>query len=162
MTPVLSGSIVYEWTQEVNDYGIVQYPDNAIQSGVQVAVGSPIPLQPEFNNLMSVWASVSPSSTSLADYTPSVSTIACPATTSGVWTIDGSAPLPDTPGSLSAPPSPSYSFTGTLPPVPTATVNQDNASEGGSNSGSNSPSGPPTTTGGTSTGKGTSTSDGIQ
>ena len=62
MTPILSGSIIYEWTQEANDYGIIQYPDTCIQDGITVPVGIPVPLQPEFDNLKSAWAAASPSS----------------------------------------------------------------------------------------------------
>jgi len=97
MTPVLSGAFVYEWTEEANNYGIITYPSNTTQDGLTVPAGSPVPIQPDFSNLMSQWASASPSGTSLAAYTPSISTIACPATTSGTWPIDGSAPLPGTP-----------------------------------------------------------------
>jgi 1,3-beta-glucanosyltransferase GAS1 len=116
MTGVLSGAIVYEWMQEVNNYGLITYPDNTIQDGVQVAVGSPVPLQPDFNNLQSQWAAASPSSISAAAYTPATTTFACPATTVG-WTIDGNAPLPGPPTSLTAPPRSTFSST-SLPPLP--------------------------------------------
>ena len=117
MTGVLSGAIVYEWIQEVNNYGLITYPDNTIQDGVQVAVGSPVPLQPDFNNLQSQWAAASPSSISAAAYTPATTTFACPATTVG-WTIDGNAPLPGPPTSLTAPPRSTFIST-SLPPLPT-------------------------------------------
>jgi len=96
MTPVLSGAIVYEWTQEANNYGIITYPDSTLQSNVAVPIGSPIPMQPEFDTLKSVWAACSPSSIALSAYTPSITTIACPATTVG-WPVDPSAPLPPSP-----------------------------------------------------------------
>src|SRR4051794_2393718 len=69
MTPTLSGAIAYEWVQEANNYGIIQYPDTTIQDGVTVPIGSPVPMQPEFDNLKSVWATVSPSKAQLAAYT---------------------------------------------------------------------------------------------
>ena len=116
MTPILSGAIVYEWTQAANDYGIIQYPDTAIQDGIHVPVGSPVPMQPEFNNLMSQWAAVSPSSTSAADYTPTTGVFACPAVTPGVWTIRDSQ-LPPTPETLTPPPVSSVTF-GPEPPLP--------------------------------------------
>lgn len=117
MTPILSGSIIYEWTQEVNDYGIIQYPDTCIQDDTSVPVGIPIPLQPEFDNLKSAWAAASPSSIAETDYKPSTVVVACPATTSGTWTIDGDAELPETPGNLTANKPESFSFTGTLSAV---------------------------------------------
>jgi 1,3-beta-glucanosyltransferase GAS1 len=116
MTGVLSGAIVYEWIQEVNNYGLITYPDNTIQDGVQVAVGSPVPIQPDFNNLQSQWAAASPSSVSAAAYTPATTTFACPATTVG-WTIDGNAALPGPPTSLTAPPRSTFIST-SLPPLP--------------------------------------------
>jgi len=117
MTPIMSGTIVYEWTQETNDYGIIQYPDTAIQDGVTVPVGVPVPLQPEFNNLKSAWANVSPTIVAEADYKPTMTVVACPAVTEGIWTIDGNAALPEKPGNLTPPKPTSYTFTGTLPSV---------------------------------------------
>lgn len=117
MTPILSGSIIYEWTQEANDYGIVQYPDTCIQDGITAPVGVPVPLQPEFDNLKSAWAAASPSSIAAKDYDPSKVVVACPATTSGTWTIDGNATLPETPGNLTAKKPETFSFTGTLSSV---------------------------------------------
>lgn len=117
MTTIMSGAIIYEWTQEPNDYGIIQYPDTAIQDGVVVPVGVPSPMQPEFDNLKSAWAEASPSSISAVNYNPTISVMVCPAATEGIWTIDGNAELPGTPGKLTAPKASSYSFTGTLPAV---------------------------------------------
>lgn len=106
MDAVLSGTIVYEWTQEANDYGIIEYPDTTFQDGLNVSVGSPVPLQPEFGNLKSQWAAASPTIVSLTGYTPTNSAPQCPATTSGTWDISGNLPLPDTPSKED--PSPSY------------------------------------------------------
>ena len=106
MTPVLSGAFVYEWTQETNDYGIITYPATATQDGLSVPVGSPVPIQPEFNNLMSQWSANIPSSTSEAAYSPSINSIACPATTNGTWPINGDAALPGTPSKED--PTPAY------------------------------------------------------
>ena len=106
MDSVLSGTIVYEWTQEPNDYGIIEYPDTTFQDGLNVSVGSPVPLQPEFGNLQSQWAAASPTGVSLNDYTPTNSAPGCPATTSGIWDISGNLALPDTPSKQD--PSPSY------------------------------------------------------
>ena len=132
MTSVLSGAIVYEWTQEANDYGIIQYPDTATQDNVIVPVGVPVPMQPEFGNLQSVWAECSPQGTPAAQYTPPTGTFACPGTT-GAWTIDADAALPSSPGSLNPPAPAAYSFTGTLTSlsVVTPTIGESSTETGG-------------------------------
>ena len=116
MTSILSGTIIYEWTEEVNNYGVITYPDTTLQDGVVVPVGSPVPISPEFENLKAAWAGVSPTSVLMAEYTPttSVGTCECPGITSGVWTIDGNAALPPVPGSLTPSSASSYTFTGML------------------------------------------------
>ncbi len=121
MTPILSGAIAYEWVQEANNYGIIQYPDTTIQDGVTVPIGSPVPMQPEFDNLKSVWAAVSPTKALLAAYTPPTTTLACPATTVG-WSIDPSAALPPTPSSAQT--------TFTFPPAGTETGAAPSAGRG--------------------------------
>ena len=118
MTGVLNGAIVYEWTQEVNNYGLITYPGSAIQNNIPVPVGSPVPIQPDFDNLRSQWAVASPVGTSAAAYTPQVVTVTCPALVSG-WTIDGNAALPPAPTSIS-PPAPSTYVPTTHAPYPTA------------------------------------------
>ena len=106
MSPVISGTFVYEWIEEENNYGLIQYPDTTLQDGLNVSVGSPVPLQPEFGNLQSQWASATPSSVSMAAYTPANTGIACPATTPGVWDISGDQSLPETPSQQN--PNPIY------------------------------------------------------
>jgi 1,3-beta-glucanosyltransferase GAS1 len=116
MTPVLSGAFVYEWIQEANDYGIITYPDHTVQDGLNVSVGSPVPMQPEFNNLKSQWAAASPVGVSMAAYTPTNTDPACPAVTAGTWEIDANLALPDTPSSNTpTPPAKSSSVAGGTP-----------------------------------------------
>jgi len=103
MSPYWSGAIIYEWIQENNDYGIIQYgphvdpgspgapPDGWPRSG------TPQPLQPEFGNLQKQWASASPSGVSAAAYAPPATATPCPAATPGVWNVDAGAPLPPVP-----------------------------------------------------------------
>lgn len=110
MTDVLSGAIVYEWTQEANDYGLITYPGSGTQNGIAVPSGSPVPIQPDFDNLKSQWAAASPMGTLAAQYTPQVMTMACPAMVNG-WTIDGNAALPPMPTSVSPPTPSTYSPT---------------------------------------------------
>ncbi|BFZ59384.1 hypothetical protein YB2330_000393 [Saitoella coloradoensis] len=95
MTDVWSGGLVYEWIEETNDYGLISYPTPATPYGTY---GSPTPLS-DFYALSSQWASISPSSTPISAYTPTITSIACPASTSGAWDVDPSASLPDTPAS---------------------------------------------------------------
>jgi 1,3-beta-glucanosyltransferase GAS1 len=106
MTPILSGTFIYEWMQETNDYGIIMYPDVTVQDGLNVSVGPPVPLQPEFGNLQSQWSAANPSSTSESAYTPTNSAPDCPDTTPGIWDISGSQALPDTPSQQN--PTPAY------------------------------------------------------
>lgn len=82
-----SGSIIYEWVLETNDYGVVTYPDDKIYSG------APIPVQPDFDNLSSVWKNIKPTGVAEADYSPSISAPLCPGPTDG-WQVNGNVPLP--------------------------------------------------------------------
>ncbi|KAG0649994.1 1,3-beta-glucanosyltransferase gas2 [Hyphodiscus hymeniophilus] len=82
-----SGSIIYEWVEESNDYGLVNYPDGKIYNG------APIPIQPDYGNLASVWKNVNPSGVAEDSYSPSLSAPACPISSNG-WAINGDVPLP--------------------------------------------------------------------
>ena len=114
MNAVLSGTFVYEWIQESNDYGIIEYPDTTLQDTLNVSVGSPVPMQPEFGNLQSEWATNTPTGVSAKAYTASMTAGgACPATTAGVWEISGDQAIPDTP--TKEDPTPVYGTTGTSP-----------------------------------------------
>jgi 1,3-beta-glucanosyltransferase GAS1 len=100
MAPYWSGSIIYEWIEEANNYGLISYgaqvdpsSPNAPPDGYPRA-GNPAPVEPDFDNLKGQWASAIPSSVSLAAYTPSNSAPACPAQTPGVWDVDPNASLP--------------------------------------------------------------------
>jgi hypothetical protein len=100
MTPYWSGSIVYEWIEEANNYGLIQYgpkvdpsspgapPDGFPRSG------KPTPLEPEWSNLSKVWAAAKPSGVEESAYKPSLTAPECPARTSGTWEVDGSSALP--------------------------------------------------------------------
>jgi len=87
MVNTWSGSIIYEWVQETNDYGLVTYPDGEIYSG------APIPIQPDYDNLANVWKGIKPSGVAEGSYSASLSAPACPGATGG-WVIDGDVPLP--------------------------------------------------------------------
>lgn len=90
-----SGSIVYEWIQEENNYGLVSYP---VVSGTSVArSGTPATVSPDFGNLKSQWATLNPTGIASADYdaAATVSTRSCPAATASGWLVDGDAALPE-------------------------------------------------------------------
>ena len=59
--------------------------------------GMPTPISPDFNNLKSQWATLSPSGVDLSAYSASVtgiSTPACPSSTPNGWVINGNPPIP--------------------------------------------------------------------
>ncbi|KUJ07589.1 uncharacterized protein LY89DRAFT_601207 [Mollisia scopiformis] len=87
MAGTWSGSIIYEWVQETNDYGLVTYPGGGIYTG------APTPIQPDYNNLQTVWKSVDPPAVQEADYSPSLVAPACPSASAG-WAVNGNVPLP--------------------------------------------------------------------
>jgi hypothetical protein len=82
MSDTWSGSIISEWVEEQNHYGIVNYPNRQIYSG------APIPIQPDFDSLKNAWSQVSPSGLAEAAYQPSFSAPACLAASRG-WQVNG-------------------------------------------------------------------------
>ncbi|CAG8184724.1 unnamed protein product [Penicillium salamii] len=104
MVDTWSGSMIYEWIEETNDYGLISYGasvDPATASGTQIEdgftrQGTPTPVLPDFNNLKSQWATLHPTGVALSAYKKSMSSasLKCPASTSGGWAVDPSAPLP--------------------------------------------------------------------
>lgn len=99
MTPYWSGAIIYEWLQEANHYGLISYEGdtNALitrATGTFATAGTPKPVTPDFSNLMSAWAEVTPVGTSLEAYTPSNSPPPCPPYTEGAWEVAGNVALP--------------------------------------------------------------------
>ncbi|KAL5118798.1 hypothetical protein ACEQ8H_003301 [Pleosporales sp. CAS-2024a] len=169
MSDFWSGSIIYEWIQEANDYGIVNYgpkvdptspgapPDGFPRSG------TPTPVQPDFGNLANVWKTLSPNAVQESAYSPSLPPVACPAYTAGVWEVDPTAPLPTLGPVHNFPPSAvassgraSATATSTVTPAGTPTGSPTGSSPTGS-SPTGSPTGMATSTAtGTATGSATS------
>ncbi|RFU26027.1 hypothetical protein B7463_g10316, partial [Scytalidium lignicola] len=96
-----SGSIIYEWIEEANDYGLISYGKSVaatvVASGVDGGFtrrGTPTPVAPDFTNLQSQWATLTPTGVAKSDYTTSISTPACPSSTPGGWLVDGNVKLP--------------------------------------------------------------------
>lgn len=97
-----SGALIYEWIQEANNYGLISYGPavdptvvgSNIVGGFTVK-GTPTPVSPDFNNLKTVWATITPTGVASSDYDPKkVSTRACPSSTEGGWLVDGNVKLP--------------------------------------------------------------------
>jgi 1,3-beta-glucanosyltransferase GAS1 len=113
-----SGSIVYEWIMEENQYGIVSYgppvaktiTDNNVYDG-WTRKGTPTPRLPDFTNLQKKWATITPTGVAKSAYTPNVSTRACPASTASGWEVNGNVRLP----------SIGETYKGTFSPSPSAT-----------------------------------------
>ncbi|KAH8801744.1 Glucanosyltransferase, partial [Xylogone sp. PMI_703] len=87
MVDTFSGSIIYEWVEEVNDYGVVSYPGGG-------AKGTPTPIQPDYDNLMKQWKAINPAGVKEADYKPQFSAPPCPASAAGGWQVNGNVPIP--------------------------------------------------------------------
>ncbi|EKG12341.1 Glycolipid anchored surface protein GAS1 [Macrophomina phaseolina MS6] len=100
MADTWSGSIIYEWIEEANDYGIVSYGAkvDATASGAPPdgypRSGTPTPVSPDFSNLKSQWATLTPSGVKKSAYSPSLTAPACPDFTDGVWEVNGNVSLP--------------------------------------------------------------------
>ena len=100
-----SGAIIYEWIEEANDYGLVEYgptvnPATATATDAPDGFprsGTPTPVSPDFSNLQNQWATLTPTGVALSDYSASASSItpvACPTSTPNGWVVNGDVPLP--------------------------------------------------------------------
>jgi hypothetical protein len=118
MSDVWSGSIIYEWIEEQNDYGLISYgphvdpaspsapPDGFPRSGtffvahsthafrLMTSAGKPTPVEPDFPNLSAVWATLNPTGVKASEYNPTNSPVACPEYTASVWEVVPTSPLP--------------------------------------------------------------------
>lgn len=102
MSDTWSGAIVYEWIQEANDYGLVNYgpmvdpnvSTNALDGYPRS--GTPTTMSPDYGNLKGQWATLSPTGVKLSDYSasPRITPPACPTSTPGGWIVNGNARLP--------------------------------------------------------------------
>ncbi|KAL8690257.1 MAG: hypothetical protein Q9218_004254 [Villophora microphyllina] len=102
MSDTWSGAIVYEWIQEANDYGLVNYGpmvDPKVSTDALDGYprsGMPTTQSPDYGNLKSQWATLSPTGVKLSAYSTSakITPPACPTSTAGGWIVNGNAPLP--------------------------------------------------------------------
>ena len=101
MVDTWSGAIIYEWIQETNNYGLVDYSlsqsSPAAIDGADAAFGrngTPQPRSPDFENLSKYWATLTPTGIRADDYKPSLSAPLCPDFTTGAWQVKADAQLP--------------------------------------------------------------------
>lgn len=101
MVDTWSGAIIYEWIQEINDYGLVDYSldqsSPAAIDGADAAFGrngAPQPKSPDFENLSKHWATLTPTGVHADDYKPSLPAPACPDFTTSAWQVEPDAQLP--------------------------------------------------------------------
>jgi len=138
MNDLWSGAIIYEWIEETNDYGLISYGPTVaatvVASGVQAGIsisGTPSPVLPDFTNLQSQWATLTPTGVASSAYSPSLTPPACPSSTAGGWLVDGDVKLPSV-GQTQQTGSTSATSTGT----PTASAaSPTNTKKGGANGG---------------------------
>lgn len=105
--------------QETNDYGLISYgpkpADGATGANIVAGytrAGTPTPVNPDFENLKSQWATLNPTGVSSAAYSPSLTPPACPSSTAGLWNVNGNVALP-TVGQVFESASPSSQAAGT-------------------------------------------------
>lgn len=94
-----SGAIIYEWLEEANNYGLISYGPSAAATATDAVggftrSGTPTPISPDFSNLSTQWATLTPSGISMSAYTPTATAPSCPAFTSEVWQVNGNVALP--------------------------------------------------------------------
>ena len=99
-----SGALIYEWIQETNDYGLISYGPavSATATGSNIVdgytrKGTPTPVSPDFSNLKSQWATLTPTGVMSSDMdTATLTTRTCPASSSGTaaWLVNGNVALP--------------------------------------------------------------------
>ncbi|KAL8913031.1 MAG: hypothetical protein Q9171_002099 [Xanthocarpia ochracea] len=134
MADTWSGAIVYEWIQEENDYGLISYGPKVDPEVSTDALdgfprsGTPTTVSPDYGNLKSQWATLSPSGVKLSAYSASASITppACPTSTAGGWIVNGNAPLPSVGQTLDSAATASDTI-----PTPTGSASQASASATG-------------------------------
>ncbi|KAJ2978367.1 hypothetical protein NUW58_g7519 [Xylaria curta] len=102
MSRYWSGSIIYEWIEETNHYGLISYgpkvdPTVSRENIVDgfTRAGTPTPVSPDFENLSNQWAKITPTGVAKTDYDPNiVSTRVCPASTPDGWLVNGNVAVP--------------------------------------------------------------------
>ncbi|KAL2366528.1 hypothetical protein RJZ56_000573 [Blastomyces dermatitidis] len=85
MTGTWSGALVYEWIEELNNYGLITYGkvpegDTSNPSALDgfSRRGAPTPVNPDFTNLKSRFATLDPTGVALSDYSDRASEVTAP------------------------------------------------------------------------------------
>jgi len=140
-----SGAIVYEWIEETNNYGLISYgapvAATVVASGIQDGfsrTGTPTPVLPDFTNLQSQWATLTPAGVSSSAYSPSIPAPACPSSTAGGWLVNGDVKLPSVGQTLSSTSSgtaAAASSTGTSTGTATGSAASPSSTKGSANGG---------------------------
>ncbi|OAT07004.1 1,3-beta-glucanosyltransferase [Blastomyces gilchristii SLH14081] len=85
MTGTWSGALVYEWIEELNNYGLITYGkvpegDTSNPSALDgfSRRGTPTPVNPDFTNLKSRFATLDPTGVALSDYSDRASEVTAP------------------------------------------------------------------------------------
>lgn len=143
-----SGSIIYEWIEETNDYGLISYGPSAAATATESGVvagytrsGTPLPVSPDFANLKAQWATLTPTGIKSSDMdTATLSTRDCPASSSGsaAWLPNPTTALPTIGETLYG--------TSYVTAVPTGTNTASSSDATGSSSSSSSSSKSPAST----------------
>ncbi|KAL8848390.1 MAG: hypothetical protein Q9221_006589 [Calogaya cf. arnoldii] len=141
MVDTWSGTIVYEWIQEENDYGLISYGPKVNPMVSTAALdgfprsGTPMTVSPDYGNLKSQWATLSPTGVKLSDYSASasISPPPCPTSTEGGWIVNGNAALPSVGQTLDNTAATASDATPTLgaTSTPTGSASQPSASPTG-------------------------------
>jgi hypothetical protein len=100
MADTWSGSIIYEWIEEANNYGLVRYGSKVDPASPGAPPdgyprhGTPNAVEPDFSNLGKVWKSLNPTGVKASAYNPQQSAVQCPAFTASAWQVNPTAALP--------------------------------------------------------------------
>ena len=138
--------MIYEWIQEANDYGLIQYGPKTDPTATNAPdgytrTGTPTPISPDFYNLSNQWKTLTPSGVSEAAYSPSNSAPECPAYTSGAWEVSGNVALPTIGQAYDAQVTSSASATSGATGTQTGSGSRSTGSRTGSSTGSSTGSG---------------------
>jgi hypothetical protein len=114
-----SGSIIYEWQQQENNYGIVKY-SNDEGLGKVTTMG-------DYSRLSKQWEVLTPAGVKASAYNPDLTAPSCPGTTSGGWSLAANAVLPTvgTSGFTAPPASTASSTSGEAVTTGKATASSD-------------------------------------
>lgn len=86
MNDRISGNIIYEWSEEVNEYGLISY----VGSGALLTLSK----MGDFTRLSKQWATLTPAGVEKTAYNPSMTKPSCPGFASGSWSLKANAALP--------------------------------------------------------------------